>query len=72
MAIVVKVSKSIVFIVKSFLGNFYRHLAVFSGHTGQWPHHNVVRDAATIDVAKCDAGLGVVHGRTDKYTNTLK
>ena len=28
-----KVSKSILFLVKSFLGNFYRHLAVFSGHT---------------------------------------
>ena len=25
--------KSIIFVVKSFLGNFYRHLAVFSGHT---------------------------------------
>ena len=28
-----KVSKSIVFLVKSFLGNFYRHLVIFSGHT---------------------------------------
>ena len=26
--------KSFIFIVKSFLGNFYRHLAIFSGHTG--------------------------------------
>ena len=25
--------KSIIFIVKSFLGNFYRHWAIFSGHT---------------------------------------
>ena len=25
--------KSIIFLVKSFLGNFYRHLAIFSGHT---------------------------------------
>ena len=25
--------KSIVFLVKSFLGDFYRHLAIFSGHT---------------------------------------
>ena len=32
-AIFVKVSKSIIFLVKSFLGNFYRHLAIFSGHT---------------------------------------
>ena len=30
----VKVSKSIIFLVKSFLGNFYRRLAIFSGHTG--------------------------------------
>ena len=22
--------------MKSFLGNFYRHLAIFSGHTGGW------------------------------------
>ena len=34
LAIFVKVSKSIIFLVKSFLGNFYRHLAIFSGHTG--------------------------------------
>ena len=27
-------SKSILFLVKSFLDNFYRHLAIFSGHTG--------------------------------------
>ena len=26
-------SKSIIFLVESFLGNFYRHLAIFSGHT---------------------------------------
>ena len=29
LAIFVKVSKSIIFVVKSFLGNFYRHLATF-------------------------------------------
>ena len=29
----VKVLKSVSFLVKSFLGNFYRHLAIFSGHT---------------------------------------
>ena len=29
-------SKCIIFLVKSFLGNFYRHLAIFSGHTGCW------------------------------------
>ena len=28
-AIFVKVSKSFIFLVKSFLGNFYRHLAIF-------------------------------------------
>ena len=27
-------SKSFIFLAKSFLGNFYRHLAIFSGHTG--------------------------------------
>ena len=26
-------SKSIIFLVKSILGEFYRHLAIFSGHT---------------------------------------
>ena len=25
--------QSIIFLVKSFLGNFYRHLGIFSGHT---------------------------------------
>ena len=35
--IFVKVSKSIIFQVNSFLGNFYRHLAIFSGHTGSQP-----------------------------------
>ena len=32
-AIFVKMLKYIIFLVKSFLGNFYRHLAIFSGHT---------------------------------------
>ena len=32
-AIFEKVSKSLIFLVKTFLGNFYRHLAIFSGHT---------------------------------------
>ena len=42
-AIFVKVPKSLIFLVKSLLGNFYRHLAIFSGHTGhlatanRWP-----------------------------------
>ena len=36
-AIFVKVSKSIIFLVKSFLGNFYGHLAIFSGHTDSKP-----------------------------------
>ena len=27
------VLKYIIFLVKWFLGNFYRHLAIFSGHT---------------------------------------
>ena len=26
--------KSIIFLMISFLGHFYRHLAIFSGHTG--------------------------------------
>ena len=30
-------SKSITFLVKYFLGNFYRHLAIFSGHTDSVP-----------------------------------
>ena len=30
-------SKSIIFQVKSFLGNSYRHLAIFSGHTASYP-----------------------------------
>ena len=33
-AIFVKVSNSILFLVKSFLGNFYKHLAIFYGHKG--------------------------------------
>ena len=39
-AIFVKVSKSIIFLVKSFLGNFNRHMAIFSGHAESdqlWP-----------------------------------
>ena len=34
-AIFVKVSKSLIFQVKSFLGNFYTHLQIFTGHTDQ-------------------------------------
>ena len=30
-----KVSKSFILLVKSYLGNFYRDLAIFSGHTDQ-------------------------------------
>ena len=29
----VQVSKGVIFLLKSFLGNFYRHFAIFSGHT---------------------------------------
>ena len=32
----VKVSKSLIFLVKSFLGNFYRHLAIF--YWSHWHH----------------------------------
>ena len=32
-AFFVKVSKSFIFLVKSFLGNFYRLLATLTGHT---------------------------------------
>ena len=35
-AIFVKVSKSIIFLVKSFLGNFYRHLAIFFWSHWAW------------------------------------
>ena len=35
-----KVLKSITFLVKSFLRNFYRHLAIFSGHTA--PEHLIL------------------------------
>ena len=31
---ILKLSKSLIVLVKSFLGNFYRHLAIFTGHTG--------------------------------------
>ena len=33
LSIFVKVSKSLISLVKSFLGNFHRHLTIFSGHT---------------------------------------
>ena len=33
LAFYVKVSKSFIFVMKSFMGNFYRHLAIFSGYT---------------------------------------
>ena len=36
-----KVTKSIIFLVKSFLGNFYRHLAIFSGHTA-WDKRSIM------------------------------
>ena len=37
------VSKSIIFLVKSFLGNFYRHLAIFSGHPAKDTSHSHVK-----------------------------
>ena len=39
LAFFVKVSKPIICLVKSFLGNFYIHLATFSGHTDPHYHH---------------------------------
>ena len=33
LGIFVKVLKHFIFLMKSFLGNFYRHLAIFYGHT---------------------------------------
>ena len=36
-----KVSKSIIFLVKSFLGNFYGYLAIFSGHTAVQCHSKI-------------------------------
>ena len=33
-----KVSKSLILLVKSFLGNFYTHLGIFSGHTDPHSH----------------------------------
>ena len=36
----VKVSKSIIFLVTSLLGNFYRYLAIFSGHTVDESRHS--------------------------------
>ena len=42
-AIFVKVSKSFIFLVTSFLGNFYRHLAIFTGHTAYVPYVPQIR-----------------------------
>ena len=39
-AIFVKVSKSLIFLVKSSQGNFYIHLAFFSGHTALYAKNN--------------------------------
>ena len=35
-----KLSKSVIFLVKLFLGNFYRHLAIFPGHTAYYLYLN--------------------------------
>ena len=44
LGIFVKVSKSILFLVKSFLGNFYRHLAIFIwSHCCELKMYSVVR-----------------------------
>ena len=43
-AIFVKVSKSIIFLVKSFLSNFYRDIwRFFSGHTESKPQFSMTR-----------------------------
>ena len=47
----VKVSKSIIFIVKPFLGNFYRHLAIFI-----WSHW-LTRLIQTTDLLKINRYL---------------
>ena len=39
-----KVWQFIIFLVKSFLANFYTHLAIFSGHTDNGPKVDVIND----------------------------
>ena len=52
-AIFVKVLKCIIFLVKSFLGNFYRHLAIFSGHTASDPQLSEVTVLPTVPPPSC-------------------
>ena len=41
--------KSIIFLVKSFLGNFNKHLAIFSGHTGrEWQKSDEKHNRANV------------------------
>ena len=47
-----KVSKSILFLVKSFLGNFYRHLAIFSGHTVSRSNFSLPKNKLSINMPK--------------------
>ena len=37
-----------IFLVKSFLGNFYRHLAIFSGHTGSLHRFSTEKDSTQL------------------------
>ena len=48
-AIFVKVTKSFIFLVKSILSNFYRHLATFTGHTGGRQVKSFFRQLVTLE-----------------------
>ena len=54
-AIYVKLSKDLIFLLKSFLGNFYRHLATFTGHTDA--------QSMGVRVDECNVGGSFVIGQ---------
>ena len=49
-----KVSKTIIFPVKSFLGNFYRHLAIFSGHTCPFGQNLNSKNGSKVNKRLCE------------------
>ena len=65
------VSKSLAFLVQLFLGNFHRHLVIFSGHTGRVQPCKTFFDVRGAR-SKLQQNWAVVVAHLKNYDNIIK
>ena len=79
-AMFVKVLKSFIFLVKSLLGNFSRHLDIFSGHTADYhpsgffrdPHHSQLHKGIHFGVFKLQQKVTRPKARLIQFSTSLR